>query len=160
MEKEKNIELVSDNLDSLEKGEIFLNMKEIMGLSVKKISKATNTKAATIYNGIKLAHLPDHLKLYIQTDQIPASTVLKLIYQLGKKTPTFHRDLEKLIKEEIKLLNERKLSGEYRKRTTLYDKFDQLKELSFNPKKKNHKVIREIIEFIEEHENMEGILDI
>lgn len=85
MEKEKNTKFVSDGLDSLDKGEIFLNMKEIMGLSVKDISEATNTKAATIYNGIKLAHLPDHLKMYIKTDQISASTALKLIYQLGKK---------------------------------------------------------------------------
>lgn len=159
MEKDK-LNLVSDDLNSLEKGEIFLNMKEIMGLSVETISQATNTKVATIYNGIKLAHLPPHLKEYIKTDQITSSSVLKLIYKLGKKSPTFHKDLEKLIKAEVEIINKRKQSGEYRKRVTLYDKFDQLKELSFNPKKENHKIIQEMIDFIEKHENMEGILDI
>jgi len=35
MEK-NNVQLVSDDLDSLEKGEIFLNMRKVMKLLVKR----------------------------------------------------------------------------------------------------------------------------
>jgi predicted DNA-binding transcriptional regulator AlpA len=159
MEK-NNVQLVSDDLDSLEKGEIFLNMRKVMKLKVETISKATGVKTATIYNGIKLAQLPSNLKELISSGQIPSSKVLTLIYSLGKKSPTFHKDLEKLMLTEIRDINQRKESGEYRKRVTLYDKVEQLKKLTSNSKKKNAAVINKLIGFIEEHENMEGILDI
>lgn len=116
-------------------------------------------KTATIYNGIKLAQLPSNLKELISSGQIPSSKVLTLIYSLGKKSPTFHKDLKKLMLTEIRDINKRKKSGDYRKRVTLYDKVEQLKKLTSNSKKKNA-VINKLIGFIEEHENMEGILDI
>ena len=157
----KNVQLVSDDLDSLEKGEIFLNMKIVMKLKVETISKATGVKTATIYNGIKLAQLPSNLKELISSGQIPSSKVLNLIYNIGKKyKEDSHLHLEKLMLNEIEVINQRKESGEYRKRTTLYDKVEQLKQLTSNSKKKNAAVISKLIGFIEEHENMEGILDI
>jgi hypothetical protein len=152
--------LVSDNLDSLEKGEIFLNMKKTMKLKVEAIAKATGVKTATIYNGIKLAQLPSNLKELIISDQIPSSKVLTLIYSLGKKSKTFHEDLKSLMLTEIENINQRKESGEYRKRITLYDKVEQLKKLTSNSKEKNAVIIDKLIGFIEKNENMEGILDI
>ena len=159
MNKEKSI-LVPEGTDSLEKGEIFLEMKEVMGLSVDTICIAMGIKSATVYNGIKLAHLPENLKEYIRSEQITSSKVLSLIYKLGKKSPTYHKNLKKLMLEEIENINQRKESGEYRKRVTLYDKVEQLKKITFNSKEKNAKAIAKLIIFIEEHENMEGILDI
>jgi|TARA_R110000851_G_scaffold78988_2_gene174066 hypothetical protein len=152
--------LVSDNLDSLEKGEIFLNMKKTMKLKVEAIAKATGVKTATIYNGIKLAQLPSNLKELIISNQIPSSKVLALIYSLGKKPKTFHEDLKSLMLTEIENINQRKESGEYRKRITLYDKVEQLKKLTSNSKEKNAVIIDKLIGFIEKNENMEGILDI
>jgi hypothetical protein len=152
--------LVSDNLDSLEKGEIFLNMKKTMKLKVETIAKATGVKTATIYNGIKLAQLPSNLKELIISNQIPSSKVLALIYSLGKKPKTFHEDLKSLMLTEIENINQRKESGEYRKRITLYDKVEQLKKLTSNSKEKNAVIIDKLIGFIEKNENMEGILDI
>ena len=61
---------------------------------------------------------------------------------------------------EIENINQRKESGEYRKRITLYDKVEQLKKLTSNSKEKNAVIIDKLIGFIEKNENMEGILDI
>jgi len=158
--KSEKTKLIVDDLDSLDKGEIFLDMKEVSGMSVSTICVAMKVKPATVYNGIKLAHLPSKLKKYITSGQITSSKVLELIYKTGKKTPSYHKDLEVFILSEIKIINQRKESGEYRKRITLYDKVEQLKQLTSNSKKKNATIISKLIGFIEEHENMEGILDI
>ena len=63
-------------------------------------AKLSGCQIAAVYNGIKLAHLPDHLKEYITSDQIPATTALSLV-RSTEKSPTFHRDVEAKIKAEL-----------------------------------------------------------
>ena len=148
----------SNNLSLLEKGEIFLIAKEHHGMHVDEIVHKSGNEAATVYNGIKLAHLPDRLKKYITSDQIPATTVLALTRGL-KKSPTYHAELEDKIKSVIQEIQERKDTGEYGKRVTLYDKVEQLKSLLSKKRSKNAKALAKQLVLIEEHEDMSEILD-
>jgi len=157
--KNQKLNLIEDSLSPLEKGEIFLNMKNIMGLKVKLIIQATGLKTATVYNGIRLASLPNHIKKNITDNDIPSSTVLQFINQTNK-SKNKEDNLNDLVSTEIKNILERKESGEYRNRTTIYDKIKQLKKIASKSKGKNSDNILKIIGFIEEHENMEGILEI
>lgn len=148
----------SNDFSLLEKGEIFLIANEQHGMHIKEIEKLSGCKQATVYNGIKLAHLPEKLKNYITSDKIPATTVLSLTRGL-KKSPNYHNRLEKLIKAEIAKINKRKETGEYGKRITLYDKVEQLKAILKRKRSKNAKALASQLLLIENNEDMEEIID-
>lgn len=147
----------AETLPLLEQGEVFLDLKEFDGLSLKEIVENTVIKQATVYNGVKLAYLPDHIKSYIRNGDIPATTVLTLSRGLGKKSPTYHKELLELVKEEIKSLNKRKESGEYGKRVTLREKMEQLKNILNKNKTEKSKYLLTVIELIDSHDNMKEI---
>lgn len=148
----------SSTLSLLEKGEIFLEAKEFHGMHVDEIVEKSGCEQATVYNGIKLAHLPNKLKKYITSDKIPATTVLSLTRGL-KKSPSYHSELEGRIKEKIAIIQKRKKTGEYGKRITLYDKLDQLKELLEGKTGRKAKALAKSLLLIENHENMEEVID-
>ena len=147
----------NSNISLLEKGEIFLLAKEFLGMHTDRITKLSGCQIATVYNSIKLAHLPDHLKEYITSDQITATTTLSLV-RSTEKSPTFHRDVEAKIKAKIKEINEHKKSGDYGKRITLYDKVDELKRLIAKENSRKAKQLAKALALIESSDNMSEIV--
>ena len=148
----------NSNVSLLENGEVFLLAKEFFGMHTDRITKLSGCQIATVYNGIKLAHLPEHLKEYVTTNKIPATTVLSLV-RSTKKSPTFHRDVEAKIKIAIKEIEDQKKSGEYGKRITLYDKIDELKRLIAKENSRKAKQLAKALALIESSDNMSEIVD-
>jgi uncharacterized protein YllA (UPF0747 family) len=142
------------NLPLLEKGEIFLLAKEFFGMHTDRITKLSGCQIATVYNGIKLAHLPEHLKDYVTTNQIPSTTLLSLVRET-KKSPTFHRDIEAKVKVTIKEIEDQK---ELSKRITLYSKIDDLKKLIAKENSLKAKQLAKALVLIESNDDMSKIV--
>lgn len=145
----------NSNISLLEKGEVFLLAKEFFGMHTDRITKISGCQIATVYNGIKLAHLPEHLKEYVTTNQIPATIVLSLVRDT-KKSPTFHRDIEAKVKVAIKEIEDQKESS---KRITLYSKVDELKKLIAKENSRKAKQLAKALSLIESNDNMSEIVD-